>query len=363
CIVPPYIMDQFEGHFKHSVEFSKRVHADRLQISYQTMGPSLTLQPPGKADRLIYDSKNTSMNAYQLVRKEGDPEAADPAANRVYDNCGKVRDFYKNNLNYFSVDNNGKDLAMNIHYQEELNNAMWDGRVSQMFFGDGDGDLLTNLTGPIDVIGHEMTHGVVQYTAGLIYQGQSGALNEHIADVFGTVIKQFYNKENASTGNWLIGEDVLGPSFKAMAIPGFGVALRSLKDPGKAYNQDPQPAHMDNFNTGSSDNGGVHINSGILNKVFYLVATGKGMPIAGLDTPTAGKLWFEALKAIRVDTCDFEGFAKIVLSSAKTMMIKKLLAEGTDTLIEAAFGNVGIELPGFNALTMASKSTNGVTTA
>lgn len=343
CIVPPYIMDmpEYKEKFKYTVDFTERVRLHRKEISYQIVGPSIAgLNPPGNADRYIYDSKSTSKSAFHLVRQEGKAQVADPAANSVYDNAGKVRDFYKNTYNHFSVDNNGKDLIMNIHFQLNFNNALWSSQVDQMFFGDGDGQLLRNLTGPIDVIGHEMTHGVVEYTAGLVYQGQSGALNEHIADVFGTVIKQHYNGQNASNANWLIGEDVVGPGFKPKT--GFPVALRSLKDPGSAFNGDPQPAHMSNYYQESGDNFGVHINSGILNKVFYLVATGQGMPLPGLGTASAGALWFKSLTAIRVDTCDFAGFAAIVKIAAKAMMMGKELPADTDVLLAEAFKSVGI---------------------
>ena len=358
CIVPPYIMDlpEFSDYFKHTRDFTQKVEENRKDISYQVMGAMLVMAPMGSANRMIYDAQHTSVNSYQLVRNEGGPLAQDAAANSVYENCGKVRDFYKNVYNYLSVDGNGRDLIMNIHFQEDLNNAMWSSKVSAMFFGDGNGQILRNLTGPIDVIAHEMTHGVVQYTAGLIYQGQSGALNEHLADVFGTVIKQYYG----GPVNWLIGEDVVGPAFKPAA--GFPVAaLRSLKDPGQAFAGDTQPDHMSKIYTGSGDYGGVHINSGILNKVFYLVTSGIAGPapatgaggtsaspavnsLPGLGIKDAGQLWFNALRAINVDTCDFEGFAKIVLSSCLSMISKNTLPASSDTLVKAAFDAVGISI-------------------
>lgn len=344
CIVPPYIMElpDFEGDFKDSLKFTNRVHEHREEISYQIMGATLAgVNIPGAADRYIYDAKNTAKMEFQLVRKEGDPVIADAAANNVYDNAGKVRDFYKSAYNYFSVDNNGKDLIMNIHFQESLNNALWSSQSDQMFFGDGDGRILKGLTEAIDVIAHEMTHGVVEYTAGLLYQGQSGALNEHIADVFATVIKQHYKGQDAQTGSWLIGEDVVGPRFKLKQ--GYtNTALRSLKDPGCAFDGDPQPANMSGYQEIANDNGGVHLYSGILNKAFYLVATGDAMPVSGLDTFKAGELWFNALKAIRVDTCDFEQFAKIVVNSAKAMMVKTTLPLDSDVLVQAAFNSVGL---------------------
>jgi Zn-dependent metalloprotease len=346
CIVPPYIMEHpdFKDGFKNTVDFTKRVLDNRKTISQQIPGPTaMSRNPVGKAERYIYDSKNTIKSTYQLARKEGGAPSADAAANSVYENAGKVRDFYKQAYNYFSVDNNGKDLIMNIHYQEQFNNALWSSQFDQMFFGDGDGALLKNLTEPVDVIAHELTHGVVEYTAGLVYQGQSGALNEHIADVFATVIKQHYNGQNASNADWLIGDAVVGTKFTPK--PGFTtIALRSVKDPGCAFNGDMQPANMANFYDGPNDNGGVHFNSGIMNKAFYLIASGAGMPAPGIDTAAGGALWFKSLKAIKVDTCDFEGFAKIVLDSAQSLMLDRTLPNGTDALIKAAFNSVGVNL-------------------
>ena len=127
-------------------------------------------------------------------------------------------------------------------------NAFWDG--AQMVFGDGDGEIFGNFTGSIDVTGHELTHGVTQYTANLSYEGQSGALNESISDVFGSLAKQHHRGQSAADADWLIGADIFRPGVS-------GVALRSLKAPGTAYDdprlgRDPQPAHMSGYAAASS---------------------------------------------------------------------------------------------------------------
>jgi Zn-dependent metalloprotease len=342
-ILPPYVVDILvdkkivrKKDFQTTIKVSKELRDRRKNVSMQMKAVAGLVGPMGKGERFIYDSKHTSKGHFVQVRTEADGPVADPAANDVFDNCGKVRDFYKNTYNWFSVDNNGKSLVMNIHYQENFNNALWSSDVDQMFFGDGDGSTLVNLTGALDVIGHELTHGVVEYTAALEYQGQSGALNEHIADVFGTVIKQFYGGQNAAQADWLIGDKVVGTSFP-------GKAIRSLKDPGKAFTGDPQPDNMADLYTGTNDNGGVHINSGILNKAFYLVAAGLPGGHAGLDTPLAGQLWFETLKAIKDPTCDFKTFFSLILSTAAAPSLAgKLPITGAD-LIKGAFAAVGIQ--------------------
>src|SRR5262249_42131489 len=137
----------------------------------------------------------------------------------------------------------------------------WDGQ--QMVFGDGDGVLFIGFTKAVDVIGHELTHGVTQYECGLEYHDEPGALNESISDVFGTLVKQYALKQDVTAGDWLIGNGLLAPSVN-------GKALRSMKDPGTAYDdpqlgRDPQPAHYKNYVRTSEDNGGVHLNSGIPN--------------------------------------------------------------------------------------------------
>lgn len=142
-----------------------------------------------------------------------------------------------------------------------------------MVFGDG-GEFLNNFTGCIDVIGHELTHAVTEHTSPLDYYGQAGALNEHVSDAFGIMVKQRVQDEKSDVADWLIGEDCILPGVK-------GTALRSMKEPGTAYDdpvfgKDPQVGHMKQFRTTYEDNGGVHIYSGIPNKAFYLASVSFG---------------------------------------------------------------------------------------
>jgi Zn-dependent metalloprotease len=163
-----------------------------------------------------------------------------------------------------------------VHYGSLFNNAFWDGQ--RMVFGDGDSQIFTDFTGSLDVIGHELTHGVTEFSAGLVYENQPGALNESISDVFGSLVKQWKLGQTVDQADWLIGPEIFTPGVS-------GDALRSMKNPGQAYDdprmgKDPQPDHMSRFkvlpNTRAGDNGGVHINSGIPNKAFYLFATKLG---------------------------------------------------------------------------------------
>jgi Zn-dependent metalloprotease len=179
-------------------------------------------------------------------------------------------------------------LDSTVHYAENYDNAFWDGR--QMVYGDGDGKIFERFTKVVDVITHELSHGVTQYEANLIYQEQSGALNESFSDVFGSLVKQRVLGQTVEQANWLIGEGLFKPGVK-------GVAVRSMKAPGTAYDdpvlgKDPQPGHMKDYNDTWFDNGGVHINSGIPNHAFYLVA----MEIGGYAWEKAGLIWYVALR-------------------------------------------------------------------
>ena len=195
--------------------------------------------------------------------------------NEAYGGAAATYTFYKEAYDRDSVDGSGLALVSCVHFGVDFDNAFWDG--GEMVYGDGSHQLFIvgSLTKAIDVIGHELTHGVTQYTAGLEYHGQSGALNESCSDVFGSLVKQYSLGQSADQADWLNGAGLLVPEMG-------GQALRSMSNPGTAFDGDPQPAHMDDYqdlpddNDPRNDNGGVHINSGIPNRAFYLAATAIG---------------------------------------------------------------------------------------
>jgi len=237
--------------------------------------------------REVYTANNKRVLSGKLVRKEGQPPVADKDVNRVYDAAGDTWQMYYSIFDRNSIDGKGMKIIQSVHYGIGYENAFWDGK--QMVYGDG-GEVFSSFTKDIDIIGHELSHGVVQYEANLTYLGQSGAINEHMADVFGMLVRQFTNKETAKKSNWLIGQN----TFRQK-----GYALRSMKKPGKAYinhpilGTDPQPGHMDNYQNlaPNDDDGGVHINSGIPNRAFFLTAYNLG----GNAWEKAGKIWYCAL--------------------------------------------------------------------
>jgi len=281
------------------------------------------------ANRTVYNCQNTESLAknHELRGEKDKKDVKDSDANLSFLYAGVIRDYYAKNLNRNSLDDKGLDLDLFIHYSKGYNNAFWDGK--EMVFGDGDGHIFKHLTSGIDVIGHELTHGVVQYTAALTNSEFPGTINEHIADVFGTVIKQDYKKQNAKNADWLIGDDVILPSFP-------GVALRSMKAPGTAFKGDPQPANMKNYKPWNND---PHLNNGIPNRAFYLVAAGVNK-IKGLDTRLAGLLWYTALLNLK-STANFKDLYQTIKNAGASLTATKKIPDSSK-LIDAAFKTVGI---------------------
>jgi Zn-dependent metalloprotease len=196
-----------------------------------------------------------------------------------------------------------------VHYGKDYDNAFWNGE--RMVFGDGDGQVFGRFTVSLTVIGHELTHGVTQYLAGLVYRDQSGALNESISDVFGSLVEQYALGQSVSQASWLIGAGLFTDQVQ-------GSALRSMKAPGTAYDdpvlgKDPQPARMSDYVQTTRDNGGVHLNSGIPNRAFYLAAATLG----GFAWERAGRIWYESLRSAKVrPTTGFARFAGVTVGVA-----------------------------------------------
>jgi Zn-dependent metalloprotease len=244
----------------------------------------------GQKRRTIYDTHNTTDLPGDLVRGETEPASSDVAVNEAFDGAGATYDLYMEVYGRNSIDDKGLRMDSTVHFDKGYDNAFWNGQ--QMTYGDGDGDLFEegSFTNCIDVIGHELTHGVTQYEADLVYNDQPGALNESLSDVFGSLVKQRVLNQTADKADWLIGEGMFTSKVK-------GIALRSMKAPGTAYDdpvlgKDRQPDSMANYVNTSSDSGGVHTNSGIPNRAFYLAAVN----IGGYAWEKAGKIWYVTLR-------------------------------------------------------------------
>ena len=267
-----------------------------------------------KLHRTILDAQNAESLPGKLVRSEGGKPKGGRAVTESYDYSGDTYDFYKQVFDRNSVDGRGLRLDSTVHYGQDYNNAFWNG--TQMVYGDGDGQIFNRFTSSLDVIGHELTHGVTQYEAALEYQDQPGALNESFSDVFGSLVKQYALKQTAEKADWLIGAGLFTRKVK-------GVALRSMKAPGTAYDdptlgKDPQPGHMRDYVKTSSDNGGVHINSGIPNHAFYLTAIG----IGGKAWEKAGKIWYITLRDRLQENSSFQDAANLSADVAGSLFGK-----------------------------------------
>ena len=276
-----------------------------------------------------YNAKNGTTEPGTLMTSSS-TTISDKAAVSAHYYAGVVYDFYKILLNRNSLDNNGMSIISSVHYDSNYDNAFWDG--SQMVYGDGDGTEFTYLSGDLDVVGHEMTHGVTERTANLTYSNQSGALNESTSDVFGVLIETYdkYNVKNGGTwqfnaSDWVVGDDIYTPGTP-------GDALRSLADP-TLYSQ---PANMSNYqtspNTENGDYGGVHTNSGIPNKAAFLVAQ-------ALGCEKTARIYYKALTTYYTSSTDFAA-SKTALVQAATDLYGASSAEVQ--AVTNAYASVGI---------------------
>lgn len=324
-IVPPYLLAHLATLEDPRLDHARRAAQRALDSAhpYHSIRPGepTTMRPPvvapkpspnadpSQPERAVSDAENTETLPGRLARSEGEPAVADTTVNEAYDGLGDTHALYWNVFDRASIDANGLPLHATVHYGDAYDNAFWDG--GRMVFGDGDGQVFAGFTRSLSVIGHELTHGVTQYTANLVYSGQSGALNESVSDVFGALVEQYTLGHDVTQASWLIGEGIFTDEVE-------GTALRSMKAPGTAYDddvlgKDPQPGHMKDYVETDDDNGGVHLNSGIPNHAFYLAATA----IGGKAWEAAGRIWYETLTGEIKATTDFRGFADATTAVAE----------------------------------------------
>ncbi|MFJ2861378.1 M4 family metallopeptidase [Kitasatospora sp. NPDC087314] len=329
AIVPPYVLDRL-------AEAGHEPAVRSLALDTAHRAARLTAPPPTGGhpapSRVIADDGHSQRLPGRTVRTEGQAPVSDQSVNHAYDGLGATFALYADVYGRRSIDDQGLRLDATVHYGQDYDNAFWNGQ--RMVFGDGDGQIFGDFTACIDVIGHELTHGVTQFTAGLQYQDQPGALNESVSDVFGSLVKQYALHQDSADADWLIGAGLLAPGVQ-------GVALRSLKAPGTAYDdpqlgKDPQPAHMRDYVNTAEDNGGVHINSGIPNHAFYLLATALGGPA----WERAGRIWYDALTGRRLPAdADFTAFARATVAAAKARYPDQTSVADTVT---ASWAQVGV---------------------
>ena len=228
-------------------------------------------------DRRTYDAGNGTSLPGSLRRSEGDGPTGDVILDGAHDNAGMVYQFYFNQYGRDSYDDGGATIVSTVHYDNNYNNAFWSPLRQQMVYGDGDGSTFGPFSEALDVVAHELTHAVTERESDLVYQYQSGALNESLSDIFAALV---------DADDWMIGEDIYTPG-----IP--GDALRYMDNPPMGN----QPDHMDDYLNTSSDNGGVHTNSGIPNKAAFLMADGgthHGITVTAMGREAMGRVFYAA---------------------------------------------------------------------
>jgi Zn-dependent metalloprotease len=317
-IVPPSVLDRFAKD-KSLNEETRKAFADTRELegvwrklraahNIATSERKRAALPRGVLTGLpavtVYDCKHTQVEPGTPVPS---PKASsDPSAKNAFNEASGVAKFYQQCFGRDSVDGKGMTLVSSIHYGVKYDNAFWNGQ--QMTYGDGDGQIFIDFTMSNDVIGHELTHGVTQFTAGLTYTNEPGALNESISDVFGSIYRQWSAGQTVAQADWLIGSGIMGPAAKQKGY----TCLRDMVNPGAKHCLSQQPVDYKHYVKG----GDPHVNSGIPNRAFALAANA----IGGHSWEKAGKIWYGALtnkKATK--TMRFKAFATLTVSQAKAL--------------------------------------------
>lgn len=299
-IVPPYLLEHLG--YGDTLLLDDRIRARRRDRRGDGAAP-LT------GAWTVHDAGNGTDLPGRPVRSAGEPGSGDAAVDEAAAGITGALALFREVYDRDSYDGRGAPVSLTVHYGRDYANAFWDG--TQLVFGDGDGEVFARFTKAADVLAHELAHAVTERTAGLVYQGQPGALNESVSDVFAACSEQRLLGQQAAEADWLIGAELFLPGVRARA-------LRDMAAPGTAYDDprlgtDPQPAHLDDYVETTDDNGGVHINSGIPNRAFQLAAVAVG----GSSWAGAGRIWYDALTGgdVRPDT-DFAGFAAATVAAA-----------------------------------------------
>lgn len=268
-----------------------------------------------------FDSRNSSYNVYRFYDSNNYWNSSSQKAGvDAHYGAAKTYDYFLNVHGRNGIDGNGGPgyysaaanssvglVSSKVHYSYNYNNAFWNG--SYMTYGDGDGSTFSPLV-TVDICGHEMVHGITERTAGLVYSYESGALNESMSDVFGAMVERYTYGESSDT--WKIGEDAYTPGTP-------GDALRYMNNTHAAGD----PDHYSERYTGSGDNGGVHINSGIPNYAFYLLAKGGthhlGGSMTGIGADKAAAIWYKALTSYMTSNTNFSGARTATLNAASAL--------------------------------------------
>jgi len=298
CIVPKRVLERFAKDNRLSAQERKyfadaakledewrktRAQVAKLLNDTRTVLPAAEPAAAGVAAApptiLVFDCRNRTALPGVPVPNPG--TSADPSAKRVFTETSGVVDFYKDVFGRNSLDNAGLTLISSIHFSVSYNNAGWNG--NQMLYGDGDGNIFVDFTKSNDVIGHELTHGITQYTSAFAYKNQSGGLNESMSDVFGSMYRQWRANQTVTAADWLIGKEIIGPGALAQGV----TCLRDMGHPDGGHCLAPQITSFSQYQNGMDP----HDSSGVPNLAFFKAA----MSIGGKSWEKTGKIWYQAL--------------------------------------------------------------------
>lgn len=270
-----------------------------------------------------FDNRNTTGSTYRFTDTDNTWNSTSQKAGvDAHYGAGKVYDYFKNTHGRTGIDGSGGPgyytaaanssvglISSKVHYGSNYNNAFWNG--SYMTYGDGDGSTFSPLV-TMDICGHEMTHGITERTAGLVYANQSGALNESVSDIFGAMVERYADGNVTSANTWKIGEDAYTPGTS-------GDALRNMSN----THSSGDPDHYSERYTGTADGGGVHTNSGIPNYAFYLLSQGGthhlGGSMTGIGPDKAARIWYKALTTYMTSNSTFAGARTATLNAASSI--------------------------------------------
>ena len=285
---------------------------------------------------ILSDAPVVYRNPYPL--SQGDHSSWLPDAVSAAYNLSEVYEYYRDRHERKSFDGEGTSIHAIVRYGENYKNAFWLPGSNLIVFGDG-----RPFAGALDVVGHELTHGVIEHSANLLYQDQPGALNEAFADIFGEMIEaRKKEKEGEGPPDWITGRDLALPASGGGG-PDLGRPIRNMKNPNAFFTHlgRPYPKHMDDFFHIQENNGGIHINSTIISHAFYLLAEGLPDPV-GLEA--AEKIFYHALTNYLVQNSQFIDARLACLQAAAVLseMYPELYPDDATQKVAEAFDTVGI---------------------
>jgi thermolysin len=282
----------------------------KLEIQQTTSGLFRLVDLSRTANGIVtLDAGNSQNLPGDFITSQAAGSGWDSAAVDAHAYAGLVYDYYKKTHARTGIDGADGQIVSTVHFSQNFDNAFWNGE--QMIYGDGDGTIFREFTAGLDVIAHELTHGVTQNTSQLDYQGQTGALNESVSDIFGSFVEHMFQPDDKK--NWIMGDRI-------------AIGVKGTRDFIHPANGGPkQPAHMSQLLVTQQDNGGVHLNSGIPNNAMFLMTMGGTNDVsmtnvpAGIGWDKAEALWYRANTHYFMETTDFAGAAQGTLTAAKDL--------------------------------------------